>query len=112
MLVPRWSALQTPPPVDICAPNFMVQHDKPRRQRKRERSRETHRGFPNPASIRFSPGLHTVYPTLSISPLSWSRMKRMKTKLFTLLFTAVHLHFAASSRADGDYTAHEWGTFT
>jgi len=36
----------------------------------------------------------------------------MKTKLFVTVLTAVQLHFAAASPADGDYVAHEWGTFT
>src|SRR6266545_2644552 len=36
----------------------------------------------------------------------------MKTTLFLTVLTAVQLHFAPASRADGDYVAHEWGTFT
>jgi hypothetical protein len=36
----------------------------------------------------------------------------MKTKLACLILTAVHLHFAAAARADEDFVAHEWGTFT
>ncbi len=36
----------------------------------------------------------------------------MKTKLFVSVVTAIHLHFAASTQADEDYVAHEWGTFT
>ena len=36
----------------------------------------------------------------------------MKTSLLLAVLTAVQLHFAAASSADGDYVAHEWGTFT
>jgi hypothetical protein len=36
----------------------------------------------------------------------------MKTKLSLLILLAGQIHFAASTRADEGYVAHEWGTFT